>query len=466
MAPLVRSFGWPGRVVHGFLGGASISIARQTIAEGIEPVRALSGYSLLTGLGLVLGLVRELTVASTFGLSLQLDIFVAVMTVQLFFGAQVGNALETAFIGRVAGQGGLDVVLRSLRPAIYGLLLVNTGVILCLFTSGPFVLEMVFPRFEGGQQTLAMHTLRALLMPIAFASTAGLLRGALAVLGSFAPGFLAGSIVSVCTIVSIMLFSSPLGIDALTLGVAVGNLGVLGLFAGRLALFKQGSLSERPSSALAVRQDGWFVLWGTAALVLVRELVYAGVALTERSLASQLPAGSIAAFFYASTIVSVPLSLIVLPLTTVMFPGMVETFKRDIQAGFSQLRIQVFLLVAASVAVVLVVIPLSQLIIESVFMRGQFTVEHSRFTASILSVTILALPFMSVGRLLRNTCYSLSDYRTPLTGLIAQLAMLAGLGLLVVPRYGAQGLAIAMVAGEATTLLAMALVLSKRLYAQ
>ncbi len=444
MALFMRSVVWPAR-----LRG---DMVREAMRELAGSARALSGYSLLTGLGLLLGLARELAVASAFGLSPQLDVFVAVLTIQLFFGAQVGNALETAFISRVASEGKTLIVYRSLWPAIYGLLLVHVGIIGCLVVTGSFLLGTIFPSFDRDQLTLASHTLHALFLPIIFASTAGLFRGALAVLGSFAPGFLAGSIVSCCTIVSVMLFTSSLGIDALTLGVSVGNLGVLTVFAGRLVVLKR-EVASVTSPALARSADGgWFVLWGAATTVLIGELIYAGMALTERSLASRLPPGSIAAFFYASTIVSVPLSLIVRPVTTMLFPRMVQMFKENVRAGFSALRVPIVGLVTVSAGVVLLVSLLAEPIVETVFVRGRFSLDHAKLTAAILSVTIFALPFMSVGQLIRNACYSLSDYRSPIVGLAVQWMMVIGLGTVLLPRYGARGLAAALVSGEAAVL--------------
>ena len=444
MALFTRSVVWPARIRR--------DMALETIRQLARSARALSGYSLLTGLGLLLGLARELAVASAFGLSAQLDVFVAVLTIQLFFGAQVGNALETAFISRVASEGKALIVYRSLWPAIYGLLLVHIGIIGCLSVTGSFLLDTIFPSFDRGQLALASHTLHALFLPIIFASTAGLLRGALAVLGSFAPGFLAGSIVSCCTIVSVVLFSSSLGIDALTLGVSIGNLGVLSLFAGRLVFLKRDSESATPPALSQPVNGSWFVLWGAATTVLIGELVYAGMALTERSLASRLPPGSIAAFFYASTIVSVPLSLIVRPVTTMLFPHMVKTFKADVRAGFRTLRLPIVALVSASVVVVLLVSLLAEPIVKTVFVRGRFSLDHAKLTASILSVAICALPFMSVGQLIRNACYSLSDYRSPIAGLVVQWMMVIGLGTFLMPRYGAPGLATALVSGEAAVL--------------
>jgi putative peptidoglycan lipid II flippase len=183
--------------------------------------------------------------------------------------------------------------------------------------------------------------------------------------------------------------------------------------------------------------------------------MYLAVGLTERSLASWLPSGSIAGFFYAGTIVSVPLSLLVLPITTMTFPRMVKAFGQDKTTGLAMLRKQALLLFGVSFAVVAVVTVFAEPIVKLVFMRGKFELEHALFTASILSITVWALPFMSLGRVFRNSCYALSDYRTPMAGLMAQWLILAGLGAVLVPFFGVQGLAIAIVAGEAVTSMTM-----------
>ncbi|MDO8357092.1 MAG: lipid II flippase MurJ [Nitrospirota bacterium] len=424
---------------------------QRVLADVLGPLREASGYSLLTGIGLALGFVRELTVASTFGLSPQLDVFVAVMSLQLFFGAQIGNALETAFISRVARGGGAAAVSRAVQPALCGLLLVNLGVVLFLLGSAGLLLSVFFPRFDGTQEALGVRTLHFLTAPIVFASTAGLLRGALSVLGTFAPGFAAGSIISLCSIVSLTLWSEKLGVDALTLGVAAGNFLVMLLFAIRLVLMTWSV----PSESRPPVREGWFLLWGAAGTILVGELIYAAVSVTERSLASSLPGGSIAGFFYASTIVSVPLSLLVMPLTTMAFPRLVEAFGQDKSIGFAMLWKQGLLLLAVSVTVVACVSIFAEPIVELIFVRGKFSLEHARFTASILSITVWALPFMSLGRVFRNSCYALSDYRTPMVGLALQWLLLAGLGALLVPRVGVPGLAIAIVVGEAATSVTM-----------
>ncbi len=451
MSVSLRTIVSPGQTGIPGLDEAPVGRVRRALVDVLGPLREASGYSLLTFVGLALGFARELTVASTFGLSPQLDVFVAVMTLQMFFGAQIGNALETVFIARVAKEGGAMTVRREVKPALCGLLLVNLGVVLFLLASGGLLVQGIFPRFDETQAALGVRTLHFLMLPIVFASTAGLLRGALSVLGAFAPGFVAGSIISVCSILSMTLWSETLGIDALTLGVAVGNLLVMLLFALRLLRL----MSSTPPESTPSAPKGWFVLWGAAGAILLGELMYSAVGLTERSFASWLPPGSIAGFFYASTIVSVPLSLLIIPLTTMTFPRMVKAFGEDRTAGRTMLRKQAMLLLGVSFTVVALVSFFAEPIVKLVFMRGKFSLEHALFTAFILSITIWALPFMSLGRVFRNSCYALSDYRTPMVGLTAQWVVLAGLGAMLVPLVGVQGLAIAIVAGEVVTSVTM-----------
>jgi putative peptidoglycan lipid II flippase len=449
------------RTVATDLDQAPIGRLRHVLADVLGPLRDVSGYSLLMAVGLALGFLRELTVASTFGLSPQLDVFVVIMTFHFFFGAQIGNALETAFISRAAKEGGPASVSRAVKPALCGLLLVNFGVVLFLLGSGGFLLQNIFPRFDAMQATLGVRTLHMLALPIVFASTAGLLRGALSVLGTFAPGFAAGSIISLCSILSILFWSEDFGIDALTLGVATGNLLVMLLFGLQLVRLTWSTPSESKPSA----RSGWFVLWGAAGTILLGELVYLAVGLTERSLASWLPSGTIAGIFYASTIVSLPLSLLVIPLTTMAFPRMVKAFGQDRMIGFGMLRTQALLLLCVSFGVVAIVSIFAEPIVELVFMRGKFSLEHARFTASILTITIWTLPFISLGRVFRNSCYALSDYRTPIVGLALQWLLLAGLGAALVPFVGVQGLALAIVAGEVATSVTMGTRLAMKLSA-
>lgn len=412
---------------------------------------AVPTYALLVGTGVLLGFLRELTVASSFGLSSELDVFVVVMGFQLFLGVQVGNALEMVFISKAAswGKNQQRFVFRS---AFRGLVAWNLVVTTVLIAVSGGLLSLVFPAFSQEQHRLGVRLVQMLLLPIVFANMAGLVRGALAVTGTFAPGFLAGSIVSLCTIGSVLLFADAAGIDSLVWGVVAGNLLVLALYVVQLYRTRLLEGPQERDGARLSQVD----LWKAVATVLVVEVVFQGLVLTERSFASHLRPGMIAAFFYAGTIVAVPVSLLAYPVNTTLFPRMTRLFASNRVEGAALLKKYGFLLLLASGLCAAIIALAARPLVELLFLRGRFSVSDAELTAHVLSMVVFALPFMTIHGLIRNGFYALSDYKTPLLGMAIQWGAVAlGCGLLI-PRYGVQGLAAASVVAQAihTTLLA------------
>jgi putative peptidoglycan lipid II flippase len=413
-------------------------------AEDRSLFRAMPTYALLIGAGLLFGFIRELTVASTFGLSAELDVFIVVMGFQLFLGVQIGNALETVFISKVASLGAAEQ--RSFfKTAVRGLIVGNLLITAALIALSGGVLSVMFPAFSQDQQHLGVRLVQMLLLPIVFANMAGLVRGALAVSGTFVPGFMAGSIVSLCTISSVLWFAGDAGIDALVWGIVAGNLLVLILYVAQLrkAGLLTGLSGQHEAGSAHVH------LWKAVATVLVVEAVYQGLVLTERSFATDLGAGKVSAFFYAGTIVAVPVALLAFPVTTTLFPRMTRLFASNRAEGAAMLKKYGSIQLAASGLIAAAIAFFAQPIVEILFMRGRFSAADAEMTGHILSTLIFALPFLCLYGLIRNGFYSLSDYRTPVVGMMVQWGAVAlGCGLLI-PRYGVQGLAVASVVGQA-----------------
>lgn len=428
------------------------------VSEG-SPLRSIPLYSILTAVGLLFGFLRELVVASKFGLSSDLDVLITVMGFHLLFGVQVGNALESVFVSTIAPLNDAHQMRAYLRKALRSLLLANLAILFLLVFGSGYVLTIIFPAFSQEQLRLGAQIIAMLLLPIVFTNTAGLLRGGLSVSGVFSPGFAAGSVVSVCTIGSTVLLSDRYGIFAVLLGFGIGHFLVLSLFLVQLA--KTGMLKD-----LFTEKDArvaTFPVWGTASAVLVAEVLYQAIALTERSLASTLETGTIAAFFYAGTIVAIPLSLFTFPITTVLFPRMAKAFTENRGKGYLLMTQYGVMLFIASAVLVIVLSFFAEPIVELVFMRGKFSLDDAHLTGRILSTLVFGLPFLSVYGLIRNSFYSLSDYKIPICGFALQWLLVASGGLLLIPRYGFQGLAIASVASQAVQTVFLGWLLRRRL---
>ncbi len=434
-------------------------VSLKSNAKEMGLLRRIPLYSLASGIGILAGLAREIVVASTFGLSGDLDVLVAVMGFHLLFGVQVGNAIEQVFVSKIAPLHG-RCITPLVKQVSLVLLLINAVALTILVLGSRPVLQFIFPHFTLDQCDTGVRLIRLLLFPIACAGLAGIMRGGLSVMGRFTPGFLAGSVVSLSTIVSVLVFADRWGIDALVWGFAAGHFFVLVWFTSALGK------GRSPSSKTDVQDRGGVQLgelWRPVLVVLIGELLFQAIAMTERSFASGLGTGKISAFFYAGSMVAAPLALFTTPVNTTLFPKLARAFHAGCHEGrallsrYGAMLFGVALLFSAFLALV------SEPLIEVALARGKFSTADARLTAHILSMLVWGLPFASLYGIIRNSFYSLSDYRTPLTGYGIKWATLILCGSWLIPPFGVDGLAIASVAALAAETSVLGWLLRRRL---
>jgi len=428
----------------------------------LNKIKKLSVYFVFTGIALLLGFARELIVASKFGLSHELDVYVAVIGFHLFLGVQVGNSLESTFVSKVAKLGGAHHISENFIASFYSLLIINAFMAVFLFVFSKDLIAAIFPSFSAHQQDLSIKIMRYLIITIMFANIAGLMRGGLNAMRDFAPGFMSGSVISLSSIVSVFFFADKIGIDSLIFGFVIGNFLVLIFFATRF--LRHGEMFNNLNNAnLRTYKPKMFYIWGATAIVLVGECFYQAAAMTERSFASTLKVGTISSFFYATALIMVPLSLIVMPLTTVLFPRMAEAFHRNKQEGIRLLKSTGIMLFLFAIILVLLVSIFADPIIELVYVRGRFSPHDAHRTAAVLSILVFSLPFLSVTRLFTYSFYSISDYRSPVYGHFIHWLLLLLLGVYFVPILGARGLAISSVLSVVLSTTFMFVLLIRRL---
>ncbi|MBX3326746.1 MAG: lipid II flippase MurJ [Nitrospira sp.] len=408
-------------------------------------LREIPVYSLASGIVIVAGLVREIVIASTFGLSGDLDVLVTVMGFHLLFGVQVGNAIEHVFVSKMASEHRSHV--RSLiRRTSFVLIMVNAVALTLLLFGSRSVLQAVFPDFTVEQCESGVRLIRILLFPIVCAGLAGLLRGGLSVSGSFLPVFLSGAVVSLSTIASVLLFADRWGIDAMVWGFAAGHFLVLLWF---IAAFNRASISA-PTVVAEPRVVGINELWRPVLIVLIGELLFQAVAMTERSFASGLGTGKIAAFFYAGSVVAVPLALFTAPVNTTLFPKLARAFHAGFREGRQVLIRYGAVLFGVTLLCSMLMVLVSEPLIKLALVRGKFSTADARLTANILSILVWGLPFASLYGVIRNSFYSLSDYRTPIVGHGVRWVTLILWGNWLIPLFGVEGLAMSCVAAQVT----------------
>jgi putative peptidoglycan lipid II flippase len=409
------------------------------VPKFLEKLLSVSRYSLLSLIALLLGFWREIVVSSHFGLSKELDVYVAMLGFYLFFGMQVANTLEMVFISKSAKADSQPYITAQLLRAIKVLVFINLLVASVLHSNASLITNMFFPGFSIEQINLGVDILDKLLLAIIFANFSGLLRASLNMMKVFSPGLLSGAMISFVSACTVILFTKKYGLDALVLGFIGGNCLVFCLLL-MVYLTKIGWRGLVDGYHFKSQSAG---LWKAALIVFIGEICYQGFSLTERSYASKLPTGTISAFYYAWTLLSVPMAVVVTPLSTIVYPKLAKVFSTDRNLGYRLLLKYMGPLFLFSLVVVSVVTWFSDYLVTLVLMRGNFTIENAKKTAEILAILIFSVPFSSFGRMVRYSLYALGSYSGASVSQLVTLITIFFLAPILMPVYGILGLAYA-----------------------
>jgi putative peptidoglycan lipid II flippase len=424
--------------------GAPVTSAGPATSGG--SVRSVVGRAALiilaaTLLGRLLGLVRDIVVAYFFGAQADTDAFFLAYRIPYLLVLMVAGALTATFVPLFSYR------LATGRKKEAWELSVNMGNIICvvlivvtvvLILLAPWIIPLVGFGFGPATADKAVFLFRILMIGFVFEGLTGLVIGMLNSLRRFALAAFAPAVGTVVTLVITVVFARSLGITALAIGSVIGW--VAGLFVLFPGLRDQG-IRYRPRIDWhdpAVREVGamvWPILIGSA--------VGKVSIFSDQILGSMLEVGSISSLSYAEKLFQLPLGLFVAGITVPIFPLLSEQVAANAPdrvkatVGFS-MRLMGFLMVPATVGIILLRYPIIGLILE-----------HGKFTAADTTRTTWALLFLCLGLYvyagrdtLTRVFYSYHDTRTPVKISVATVVVNIGLSYLFMQFLGVGGLAL------------------------
>lgn len=408
----------------------------------------IAGAALLITLGnaasRLLGLVREQVIAALFGRTGVTDAFVIANTVptmlyDLVIGGAVSAALIPVFSDYASGQARDS--LRRLASTILTIAFLALGLavaVLWFLADGVTAVlgAGLAPEYRG----LAVDLVRLALPAVIFVGLAGVLTALLYAQQVFVyPAFCVAAY-NASIIVAALLLAPQLGATSLVLGLLMGT-------ALQVAVQLPGvrGMGLRPTLDLAhpgVRRIGR--LYAPVALGLV--ISQLGVAI-DRNLASRAGEGAIASMRFATTLVQMPLGLVVTAAAFSALPslsryaaaeasGEAGAFRATLALG---VRFSLFFILPAMVGLIALREPLVALVFE----RGAFAAADTRLTAWILLFYLPQLPFVAVDQLLIFAFYARKNTLTPMLIGVLGVATYLVAGISLLGPMGAAGLALA-----------------------
>src|SRR3989441_2873760 len=366
------------------------------------------------GLSRILGAVRELVIATSLGTSHNLDDYrVAFGVPDLLFNLLLAGAISSAFIPVLSEFLAKNEPERARQIAgrvhNASVLILTVGAAV-LFVVAPWYVSLIAFGYTPKDHELIVTLTRILLLQPIFLGAGGMVIGILTAYQRFFAQALAPLFYNGAIIVAAAVFAPHYGVSALAVGVVAGA--VLHVGVQVPSLVRTG---WRPTTALGLSDPGVRKV-GRLMFPIALGLAAAQVnVFVDTILGTSLPHGRVAALRYADTMAQLPLGTFSQALAFVLFPflardaalGAIDSIRHRTSLA---LRLNIFVLVPASVGLALLGVPIT----AALFERGQFGPDSVRQTAFALTFFSLGLAGQAATALLVRVFYALQDVITPL----------------------------------------------------
>ncbi|MSQ28090.1 MAG: murein biosynthesis integral membrane protein MurJ [Dehalococcoidia bacterium] len=392
----------------------------------------------------VLGVVRNMALAGTFGAGPELDAYFAAFRLpdlifQLIGGAALGSAFLPTFANHYAQQSP-GSAWRLASASINLFTLAGAVAAAVCFIAAPAIVPLTVPGYADASQEETVHLTRIMLGSSVFFCASGLVTGVLNGRRHFFLPAFAPWVYNLSIIAGALLLQGPAGVAGPAWGVTIGaGLHLLVQLPG----LRRIGMKYQPSAGFGTPGFGEVLrLMGPRILGLGSIQVNW---LVTTVLASGLAAGSLAGLSYGWAVAMLPIGVIAIAPAMAAFPQLAEAaalqkwdrYRHLLSSGLRQVLLLSF---PAGAGLALLGFPLVALL----FQRGEFDAASTRMTAEVLACLSLGLPAHAVLEVVARGAYAMKDTKTPMLFAGLGMGVHACASLLLVGSLEANGLALAM----------------------
>ena len=413
-------------------------------------INNLLSFSSLTIISRILGFLRDMVIARSFGVSIATDaFFVAFKLPNLLRRITAEGAFTQAFIPTLS-----DYKNKSKKEfnAFLNKVVTILSVILLLITiigvfASPWLIYISAPGFEYGsyQFNLASDLLRITFPYIFLISIVAMFGGVLNTFGKFAAPAFSPVFLNLSFIVAALFFHDYFEEPVTVLAWAVFFGGVIQLLFQYPFILKLG---WSPKLDLDLKDDGvWKVLKLMGPAII-------GVSITQISLlintvfASFLQQGSVSWLYFADRLMEFPAGVLGVALSTVFLPALSSSFSSKNYEEFNKLmnwstRIGLLVSIPSAIGIAILSIPL----ITTLFYYGKFSEIDLVMTHKALFAYSFGLIGLIMIKVFAPIFYSQKNIKTPVKIAVITLFVTQAMNLILIPYFQHVGLALAISIG-------------------
>ncbi|WP_163328970.1 murein biosynthesis integral membrane protein MurJ [Desulfurobacterium thermolithotrophum] len=357
----------------------------------------------------VLGLVRDIVIATLFGASGLTDAFFVAFRIpnllrRIFAEGAFSSAFTPAFAKKLKRS---TYEAKLFAESFFAVLLVS--LLLTLFLGeliAPFIVKVVAPGLPEIYLDITIKLLREMFPYIFFVSLVAFYGGILNGFEHFFAPAISTALFNLAIILSAIFLSKKLSVGALAVGVLAG--GVLQVLL-QLIFLKRFNFLIKPRFKITedVKRTLKNIIPGIFGFA-VRQFSM----LIDTVLASFLKAGAISYLYYANRFVQLPLGMFAVGLSQVLLPRLAKK-SNEKKNHYKELTTGLLLCSAIIIPASVGLIFFGKPIVDLVFNHGKFTEEALNETYLVLVGYSFGLFFFSIEKIVTNAYYSLDEYKFP-----------------------------------------------------
>jgi putative peptidoglycan lipid II flippase len=404
----------------------------------MKTAKHASGYALMVAITSVLGLLREVIVARNFGTSLEMDCFIAAFAIVSF----IGYILNPQTMQTMLMPSYLDALARSKQAG--SIFINNIGVLLIMillagvlvgYIFAPYIVAIAMPGFDQNQILLTQDLLRIMIPLILIQGLVSLGHTLCNAHRHFIYPLTSQILNSLIVLCLLML----LPIDSVyrlawyyITGASISAIIPLTAYK-KLVPYRRVSHSDH---------SYFYAIHSTWPLLIIA-LVDQASQLLPRSVASLLESGDITALNYGFRLITLPVSMIAMAISSVLFPSIIEHVREAPERVIDPIRRGTAILFYCLVPISVVMAVDSNSLVHIVFSSGNFNALATERTASSLEYYAFGIVGLGYLMFLNRIYCAYRYYWLYAKATLGAFVLLIILSLALIQPMGHDGIALA-----------------------
>ena len=390
----------------------------------------------------LVGFIREKIIAFYFGAGMESDVYTLAFSVLsvmvLLFSACVTSTFIPIYSKTLTkdGQKAADDYANNILH-LFTILAVVVAFLGVVFA--PNIIKIVMADTSDSYKfALTVKSLQIMFPSLVFSLISSVYASVLNARYKFIAPQLIGFAISVCTVISVVLFADKIGIYALAYGTFFSMLMQILI----LVPFLKREYHYYPK--LDMRDEKLKRTFRLAVPILIGTTVNELNFMIGRYLASGLVEGSVSALRYAYNLITLVMGVFIIPTTTIQFTRLssfavnekIENMKNSIKQSIELIALMILPIISVSVI-------MGEDIIHFVYGGGKFESVAVDLTKPVFLFYIVGLLGFGFREFLNRSFYAIQDTKTPMVVSGFAIAVNIALSLILVEFMGAGGIALA-----------------------